>query len=214
MSGDGDTRPPALLFGGTFDPPHRTHVAVARAAADHLGARAILVVPAGRNPLRPDHEAAPPEDRLAMTRLAFAGEPRARVLDLELRRPPPSYTIDTLRSLVDAGEAPLRLLIGSDQAVALPAWRAWREVVELAPPAIVLRPPHDAEALRRAFEERYGADAPSWLARVLPIPPVDMRATELRTRLRRGDPREPARFPELDPRVLDHIRSRLLYCSG
>jgi nicotinate-nucleotide adenylyltransferase len=214
MSNPGRERPPALLFGGTFDPPHRTHVAVARMAADQLGARAILVVPAARNPLRPDHDAAPPEDRLAMARLAFADEPRARVLDLELRRPAPSYTIDTLRALVEAGEEPLRLLIGSDQAVALPSWRAWRDVVALAPPAIVLRPPHDAASLGRAFEAIYGDEAPSWCARVLPIPPVDMRATELRRRLRRGDARSPDDFPELDPRVLDHIRGRLLYLSG
>lgn len=207
-----------LVFGGTFDPPHRVHVAVASQAADLLKARRLVVVPAARNPLRVDHRAAPPEDRLAMVRLAFADVPRCEVLDLELRRPPPSYTIETLRDLDRRGAAPMRLLIGSDQALDLPRWRAWREIVALAPPAIVLRPPHDAasyrESVRRLDASEVGpTERGRLLDGLLPLDPVDMRSTDIREALARVDGAESTSEldRELDPRVRDYIRSRLLY---
>jgi nicotinate-nucleotide adenylyltransferase len=199
-------RPPAILFGGTFDPPHLAHVTMASAAADALNARAILVVPAAVNPQRTATPPAPAADRLAMVRLAFAKEPRAEVLDLELRRPGPSYTIDTLHALIEAGHAPLRLLIGSDQALNVPTWRAWREVVELAPPAIVVRPPLTLDSIGPELDRVYGAESALWRARVLGIPPMPLSATAARASLAHGDA-----AADLDPAVLAYIRAQRLY---
>ena len=205
-------RPPALVFGGTFDPPHRVHVAMARAAADALGARAVLVIPAAINPQRVDgRPPAPGEERLAMARIAFRDEPRAAVLDLEIRRAGPSYTVDTLRALHDAGEAPLRLLVGSDQALNLPTWRSWEEVVRLAPPAIVVRPPFTQATLAQAFRERRPEDAEAWIDRILPIPPVAMASTDVRAALAGGAESPHREPPDLDPAVLSYLRARDLY---
>ncbi len=205
---------PTIVFGGTFDPPHRMHVAMARAAADALGARRMLIIPAAVNPQRTHAPPAAAEHRLAMVRLAFAEEPRATVLDLELRREGPSYTIETLRALLrtDGSEAcptaepPLRLLIGSDQARNLSSWRDWRDVLALAEPAIVLRPPDTLADLPAALAASLGESEAAWRARVLPIAPIDLAATTLRSDLARG--LTPA---DLDPAVLAYIRRAGLY---
>jgi nicotinate-nucleotide adenylyltransferase len=203
-----DARNVELVFGGTFDPPHRRHVEMASAAADALDAAAILVIPAALNPQRANALPVAAEERLALARIAFAKEPRAQVLDLEVRRGPPSYTIDTLEELARLGHANLRLLLGSDQALNLPTWRAWRDVVRLAPPAIVVRPPLDRDALRRAFAERFD-DPDRWMDRVLAVAPQDLSSTEVRAALASGDE---ARLRDLlDPAVARAIRERGLY---
>ncbi|MBL9147837.1 MAG: nicotinate (nicotinamide) nucleotide adenylyltransferase [Phycisphaerae bacterium] len=203
-----DARNVELVFGGTFDPPHRRHVEMASRAADALGAAAILVIPAALNPQRASALPVAAEDRLALVRIAFAKEPRARVLDLEVRRGPPSYTIDTLEELARLGHTNLRLLIGSDQALNLPTWRAWSEVVRKAPPAIVVRPPHDRESLRQAFAERFD-DPETWVGRVLPVSAADLSSTEVRAALAAGDETRVAEL--LDPEVAQAIRARGLY---
>ena len=203
-------RAPTIIFGGTFDPPHRMHVAMARAAADALGARRILVLPAAINPQRLAAPPTHPNHRLAMTRLAFAAEPRAEILDDEIRRSGPSYTIDTVRALLDEPALhmtqPLRLLIGSDQARNLGSWRAWRELVSIAEPAIVLRPPDTLASLPVMLAALLGETESAWRQRILPIDPVDLAATSLRAELASGG--APA---DLDPAVLAYIRREGLY---
>lgn len=204
-----DARAPTIVFGGTFDPPHVAHVAMALAALRALGAERLLVIPASINPQRVAHPPAPAEERLAMTRLAFEAEPRAEVLPIEIERAGPSYTIDTLRALATADPRPLRLLIGSDQALNLPTWREWHEVLRLAPPAIVVRPPHRHESLPAALAERCGGTAAAWAASILPLAPVEISATEARDALARGE--APTTIP---PAVLAYIRRRGLYTQA
>ena len=189
------------LFGGTFDPPHRGHVAIARAAADLVGATSILVIPAAINPQRSGSPPAPADDRLAMARLAFRHEPRAEVLDLEVVRGGPSFTIDTLRELARLRPGTrFRLLVGSDQAVNFTTWRDWREIERLAEPAIVVRPPHDAATLAAELRRLHGSDADRWIARILPIAPTPERSTAIRAELAAG------RVPEdLDPEVARYV---------
>ncbi|KAF1690369.1 nicotinate-nucleotide adenylyltransferase [Pseudoxanthomonas koreensis] len=121
-----------IWYGGTFDPVHHGHLAIARAAADRFGVPVTLSPAAG-----PPHRAAPGADadqRAHMLDLAVAGDPRLRVDRRELRRPGPSWTVDTLRELrAGLGDAaPLALLLGADSFRSLPTWREWRQLPELA----------------------------------------------------------------------------------
>lgn len=201
--------PVALVFGGTFDPPHRGHVAIARAAADLVGATSILVIPAAINPQRTGSPPAPAADRLAMARLAFRDEPRAEVLDLEIARGGPSYTIDTLRELARLrSDTRFRLLIGGDQAANFTTWREWREVERLAEPAIVARPPLDAAPLAAELRRVHGAEADRWIARILPVPVTPERSTEIREALAAG--RIP---PDIDPVVARYAAGRGLWAG-
>jgi nicotinate-nucleotide adenylyltransferase len=201
-----------LLFGGTFDPPHRRHVSMASAAATLLDCDRIVVMPAGRSPLREGTETAPPELRLAMTRAAFAGEPRAVVSDIEVTRGGTSYTVDTLRALgagVQRDRCDTVLLIGSDQARQFGRWReAARITDELASVAVVLRPPEDAVSFTRHCTDSRSPE-PEWVTRLLPLPAIDLSATAIRTALVRGD--DPRAIPGLDPAVADLIVQSGLY---
>ena len=125
---------PALrvLYGGTFDPVHLGHIAVACAARDALDAT-VAFMPAADPPHRAPPGAAA-ADRAAMLDLAIAGEP-GLALDLrELERDGRSWTDDTLRELRAAigDAAPVALLLGADSFDALPTWKDWRALFDLA----------------------------------------------------------------------------------
>ena len=121
-----------VFYGGTFDPVHHGHLAIARAAHVTLGVP-VALMPAADPPHRPPPGASA-ADRVAMLELALAGEP-GLALDLrELARPGRSYSVDTLRALRDElGEAaPLALLVGADSFLGLPTWKAWEALLDLA----------------------------------------------------------------------------------
>jgi nicotinate-nucleotide adenylyltransferase len=169
------------MFGGSFDPPHRAHVALARAAVEQLGLDELRVLPTGQA----WHKARALSDashRLDMARLAFADVPRAVVDARELRRTGPTYTVDTLCEL--AQESPgveLLLVIGADQAEALHGWRDSARIPELATIAI-------AERARPAqspvpFDASH-VPGGHWLPVELPAMPVS--ATEVRERVAAG----------------------------
>ncbi len=146
-----------LLFGGVFDPPHRAHVELPLSIRDRLlGPRAWLVyVPAARSPHKPGGPVAGDRDRLRMLRLATAGVDRCAVWMEEINRGGPSFWVDTLRRAVRAAPigVPIRFLIGSDQAVAFHRWRRFRQILDLAEPIVMLRPPHrSAAAVIRAMK--------------------------------------------------------------
>jgi nicotinate-nucleotide adenylyltransferase len=119
------------VFGGAFDPPHAAHLALVRAAVADLQLDELRVIPTGHawhkaRPLSPAHH------RLAMARLAFADLPHVVVDARETERAGASYTVDTLRELkAQWPDAELFLLLGEDQARALPTWHAWQEVLQL-----------------------------------------------------------------------------------
>ncbi|MBL0921158.1 MAG: nicotinate (nicotinamide) nucleotide adenylyltransferase [Phycisphaerales bacterium] len=205
----------ALVFGGTFDPPHRAHVALPALVREAVGADAVIYVPAARSPHKGDGPVAPGGERMEMLRLALAGEAWAVVSDVELRRGAdgPSYTVDTLRELGAAlPGVRLRLLMGADQAAAFARWREPEEIVRLAEPVVMLRAPLESEgALMDVLRERWGADAAApWRARIVAVPTLDAEATEIRERLRR-DPLDPALDRLVPAAVLGHIRARGLY---
>jgi nicotinate-nucleotide adenylyltransferase len=186
-----------LIFGGTFDPPHRAHVELPQAAARELGCEKVVYVPAAINPLKsgPDHpRPTPAQDRLAMLRLALRDVPHVEISELELNRKGPSYTIDTLRALRSnpSTSVPpdLFLLIGADQALDFHRWRDWQEIIKLARPAVMLRPPWTLDGFTSALCQRYSPDeSQQWLDRTLrTLPVLDITATDIRRSLRDGQP--------------------------
>ncbi len=203
-----------IIRGGSFDPPTLAHVETAcRARAAWQPEAFLLFVPAAQSPHKDHGPRASEDDRLAMLRLAIAGVPRAGISSVELDRPPPSYTIDTLRVLrARWPEARAwRLLMGSDQAIQFHRWRSPREIIALAPPLVVVRPPHRSraevvDALVRT-EAWSKAELEQWGDWVAPVRPRAGSATHVRAALARG---ERARL-DLAPEVLAYIASRGLY---
>jgi nicotinate-nucleotide adenylyltransferase len=131
-----------VLFGGTFDPIHIGHVITARCAAEILGANRVLFIPAQVSPHKP--EAPPTADgrhRLAMVKLAAEEDPLFAACDIEVHRPPPSYTIDTVETLrqQQPGEE-FTLLLGADQLLRLDAWRRGAELLASVGVAVLPRP--------------------------------------------------------------------------
>lgn len=149
------SEPLRVFYGGTFDPVHEGHVAIACAARDALDAD-IALLPA-RDPPHKAETRADAGQRAAMLALAIAGEPRLAVDLRELRRDGPSYTVDTLAELraERGGSAPLAWLVGADSLRQLHTWSRWRRLFELAHVVAVPRPgqPIDDGALAQAAPE-------------------------------------------------------------
>ncbi len=206
------------VFGGSFNPIHYGHLLLADEILEQLGLDRVLFVPAGAPPHKTTASLAPAADRHAMVALAIAGHPHFEVSDLELRRPGPSYTVDTLEALAGSGDE-LFLLVGSETFLDLLSWRAPKRVAALARLVVVPRAgsafdPESAAAqkvLRAIGAERFVHAGPG------PLPPaavviahvtsLPISASELRRRAREG--RSLAyRLPDA---VIAHIQARRLY---
>ncbi len=145
-----------------------------------------------------------------MLRAALRDVPGAEISDIELRREGPSYTIDTLRTLRPSLQASqpssLRLLIGADQALEFHRWKDWREILEIATPAVMLRPPWTCDAFESALRERYDEiEADQWMDRTLrSLPLTDVSATDIRVRLRQGQPVSDLVSPAVEAYIREH----------
>ena len=192
------------LLGGSFNPPHIGHVSAARRAIDALGLEALVVLPAWA----PPHKALPPdtpspEDRLAMTKLAFADVSGCLVSDLEMESHRPVYTYETLQRM-RSDSVPFTMVVGADMFLTLHEWARAEEILATTRVAVLVRARGQAEAVRRqaAFlAHRYNA-AVDWI----PHEPVEISSTELRAMLREGRGREWLPDP-----VADYIREKGLY---
>jgi nicotinate-nucleotide adenylyltransferase len=147
-SGPGAEQEPGALrvafFGGSFDPPHLGHLAIARAARDALGLNLVLFAPVGAQPLKPRGSTAPFADRVAMTELAIVGEPafELSLIDAPNREGKPNYSLETLRKLrTELGpRAALFCLMGADSFVSLRRWRGAAEIPFAATLIVASRP--------------------------------------------------------------------------
>jgi nicotinate-nucleotide adenylyltransferase len=192
-------------MGGTFDPVHLGHVAMAEAAADCAGLERVLLIPAAVPPHRAAATATA-ADRLEMCRIAAAGHPRLEVSDLELRRQGPSYTVDTLRALAaERPDADLHLLLGWDAARDLRSWRSPDEVMRLARLVVVSRPGYPTPTAADLAEA--GIDQARTVLCNVPTP--DVEATEVRRQVERGD----SLAGLVDPAVESYLRRRGLYAA-
>ncbi len=133
------------VFGGTFDPIHHGHLAIAEEARESLGLERVLFVPAAASPFKTDRAVTDPAHRLAMVEAAIAGNPAFSCSRLELDRPGPSYTVDTLVALAAEGTGPdaLWLVLSSEALAGLPRWREPGRILDLARVAVVPRAGHD-----------------------------------------------------------------------
>jgi nicotinate-nucleotide adenylyltransferase len=173
------------LFGGTFDPPHRAHIAVARAAADAFALDRVFFVPVGRQPLKLAGGGASFQDRLAMVRLACKADPRFEPSEIDAPRSDgsPNYTSDTLAALREQHPAAkLFAVAGADSFLTLRQWHEPDRLLSLAEWIVVSRPGSPLRhlaALNLPPEQR---------ARVHLVETVheDVSATELRRRLADG----------------------------
>ncbi len=168
------------VFGGTFDPPHFGHLALAEWARTELKLDCVLFVPAGIPPHKRSAARSSALHRLAMTRLAIRGNRAFRVSDVEVRRRGPSWTADTVRTL--AARYPgvrLHLLMGQDMYATFDRWREPNDIARLAVLGVALRP--GAPEPRRS----------RWAARGLGVvklanPGFELSSSALRSRARRG----------------------------
>jgi len=129
------------ILGGTFDPPHNGHLAIAKAAIAHLGLEDFLFLPANRNPLKAREQSSPAKVRLEMTRLAIQSEPNIAVSDIDITRGGPSYAVETLSELQMARPADYWFVMGLDALKLLPTWKSPERLVKLCRIGVVVRPP-------------------------------------------------------------------------
>ena len=181
---------PVVLFGGTFDPVHNGHLIAARAVAEQRGYRRITLVPSSRGPHK-GPAAASDSQRLEMLNLAVAGDELFEVSRIELERPAPSYTYDSLRQITDsiADDGPIDMVIGADMLADMPNWYRADDVVKLARLVVAARPPwHEkmgdiSEFLGRRFGRALADDLMSGMCTT---PLIDISSSEIRKRIGLG----------------------------
>ena len=171
------------LLGGTFDPPHYGHLALAEAAREELGLERVIFLPNGRPPHKPAAEVSAAEHRYLMTELACADHPQFFVSRLELDRPGPSYSLDTLRACRrELGpRAELFFLVGMDSLLELPTWHEPDALLAEAQVVAAVRPGFAVGDLAEALGPEQAARV-----RILEMPLLDIAAHDLRERVRRG----------------------------
>jgi nicotinate-nucleotide adenylyltransferase len=212
------------VFGGTFDPVHNGHLAVADAVREGMGLDAILFIPAAQPPHKKNYPVSPFAARMAMLELAIAGRPDFLVTSIEAERPEPSYSVDTLRQLhaLWKGEVRLFFIIGLDAFVEIAGWKEYEELPRLADLVVLNRPSHSTEQMGRSIDRYYPAfryrpreffwQDPETGNRILPfrIKPMAVSSTLVRQESSRG-----RRVEGLVPvAVARYISGHTLYLGG
>jgi len=201
------------FFGGTFDPVHKGHIAIAQAVLDRNMADRILFVPAPNPPHKTDQIITPFKHRFAMLALALENRPRLELSDMERRRAGKSYTIDTLEELSsDAERGEILLLIGADSLCQLHTWKRPHDLVESF--RIITYPRRgevpDPARLRPFWSEE---EIARMLASVIPdTPRFPVSSTEIREMLKKGDLKDASAF--VTDRIMEYITGYHLYGTG
>lgn len=195
---------PTLCFGGTFNPIHNGHLRCAQAVAEKAGYDRVLLIPSAQPPHKQQAKLAPAADRLAMCRLATAGNALFDVSDIETRRTGPSYTVDTATQLLKQGDDGsnwphnrIPWLIGADMLLYLPKWHRPDELLRLVHFVIMARPGWtiDWSALPPEFHHLK--------SRMVEAPLIEISASDIRRRICEGLP-----IDSLVPRVVSTYISK------
>jgi nicotinate-nucleotide adenylyltransferase len=192
------------LLGGTFDPPHDGHVALAQRAIDALGLDRVIVIPVGEAPHKPVRTDA--ETRVRLAAAAFADVPRTELSRVELERTGPSYTVDTAAWAEREYGDDVVLLLGADEFADFPTWREPDRILEHVRIAVATRPgiPHDRlERVRDGLER---AERVTFFK----LEPIPVSSREIRARVARGEPIDDL----VPPAVARLIEAEGLYRDG
>ncbi|MEZ5121599.1 MAG: nicotinate-nucleotide adenylyltransferase [Solirubrobacterales bacterium] len=192
------------ILGGTFNPPHLGHLICAQEAVWQLELDRVVLMPVSVPPHKEAADDPGGEVRLALCQAAVAGDERLSVSRLELDRPGPSYTVDTLREIhaTSPGDD-LTFIVGGDMAASLPEWREPERLLELATLGVAERGETGRAQIRRRLAGLRGAER----VRFFSMPRVDVASTDIRERVRAG---RPIRYLVPDD-VARLIRARGLY---
>ncbi len=203
------TSPPARvgILGGTFDPPHYAHLALAENARAQLALDRVLFAPAGQQPLKSGQSPAHTAHRVEMTRASIADNAAFVLSPIDLERPGPHYTVDTVTLLrKNYPEAILFFLLGGDSLAQLLSWRDPASILEQVKLAAMRRPGYEVDMDELTQTLPNLPERLSWLD----APHLDISATDLRRRVREG---LPIRYL-LPPDVETYIQKHRLYESA
>lgn len=191
------------ILGGTFDPPHAAHLALARAAIDQLQLDELIFMPVSRNPLK-HKPISSAKRRLEMVRLLIQDEPKMAFSDLEVLRGGRSYAVDTLEMLQAANPADYWFIVGADALKDLGQWKQPARLLKLTRLAVAVRPPQTETQVISHIP-------PDIRDRVdlIKMEPMDIASFDIRERIFKGRPVAPM----VPDRVLDYIRNNNLYRS-
>jgi nicotinate-nucleotide adenylyltransferase len=191
-------------LGGTFNPPHLGHIVCAQEAYLQLELDRVMLMPARIPPHKPVEHEPGVAHRLALCRLAVQGDDRFSVSDLELARPGPSYTVDTLEGLNSSEpNNELFLIVGGDVAAGLPQWREPERVLALATLAVARRRGTAWASVESALRGLRGGER----ARFFRMPQIGVSSTIVRERVRA---KQPIRYIVPD-QVAEYIARHRLY---
>jgi nicotinate-nucleotide adenylyltransferase len=213
------------ILGGTFNPPHLAHLALARQALEQLGLERVALMPASASPHKPAGPDPGPSHRLAMCRLAITDAPGVSVCAAEIERGGVSYTVDTLRALKARDpDADLTLILGADTACTLAGWREPAALLELADLVVAERTgesrggagPGDAgpggsereRCGRRQVREALAGLHPAPRARFVAMSPMPISSSQVRALAARGEPIEDLVGPLLAAYIAEHALYR------
>jgi len=197
------------VFGGTFDPIHLGHLAVARSIQSSLGLDNVVFVPAGQPWLKADTPVSRVEDRVQMLRLALARRRALELSTIEADRPGPSYTVDTMETLQRqlGSDADYFFLLGSDALMDIAKWKEPQRLIQLCQLVAFARPGFGLPTM-----EALEAAVPGISMRVVfaEVPQVNIRATDIRRRIVEG-----RSIQRLVPRAVErYILEHGLYEAG
>ena len=193
------------VLGGTFDPPHNGHLRVADVVRQELGLDKVVFIPAGRPYFKGTSDVSPARHRLEMVRLAILGKPYLECSPLEVERPGPTYTVDTLRQLRQTmKDGELFFILGCGSLAELPCWREPSRIIRLCRLVVVPRPGYPLPELE-TLEGRVPGLLQSLI--VMDKPSIDISASDIRSRVAQGKP-----IGHLVPEPVErYIRENRLY---
>jgi nicotinate-nucleotide adenylyltransferase len=197
------------LLGGTFDPIHLGHTTVAAAAVEHIGAEKVIFIPAKCSPLKESFPRASDDDRLKMIAFAIADNEAFQLSGRELRKPDPSYTLETVRQFqAELGpDTLLCWLIGADGIDDLARWHRVVDLIDECNLCVMFRASCRTPNFAK-FEPIWGTQRVEKLRRnIIPTPLIDISSTEIRNRLAAG--RDVTNM--LHPAVAEYIHKHKLY---
>lgn len=188
------------VLGGTFDPIHYGHLAAAEEARAKLSLREVVFVVAGLPPHKLGEEITPAEDRYAMVELAISSNPHFSLSRIDMDRPGPSYTVDTIALLRQKWTEEIYFIMGMDSLMEIDTWHEPQRLIQLCRLVAVERPGYEPDL------ERLEETIPGITARteIIDMPEVDISSTDLQRRVREGLPIKYQVPPEVEEYIYQH----------